>query len=88
MLGRFHVVALPMASLVFLRLMVVAVSGPVCFSRQLGHVRKERSGLTNEQAHLRQERESTHGSALRFSRSNNRNFGEISIQERTRLWHD
>ena len=48
----------------------------VCVLCQLGHVGKERLRLANEEPHVGQECESTHGGAFRVRRSNDRNNRE------------
>ena len=49
-----------------------ASSGVVCKSCQFVHKGKERRGLADEEPHVCQELQSTHGNTFRFGRSNDR----------------
>ena len=48
----------------------------VCESSQLGHIRKERRRLADEESHVGQELQSAHGNAFRVGWSNDRNNGK------------
>src|SRR5437667_11613418 len=62
--------------------------GAVCVLCQLGHIGKKRLRLADEEPHVGQECENTHGDAFRVRWPNDRNNGKASIQERTWLGHD
>ena len=60
----------------------------VCVLCELLHVGKEPRRLANEKSHGGEEGESPRGGTFRVRWSNDRNNGEASTQERTRLGHD
>src|SRR5438034_6153030 len=62
--------------------------GRICVLCQLGHIGKKRLRLADEEPHVGEECESTHGGAFRVRRSNDRNNRKTRVQERARLRHD